>query len=47
MELGRGINPLNVLVSGVAVANGADAVVTSDRGFQTIQKVASIDVLLI
>ncbi len=47
MRLGRPVNPLDVLISGIAVANGADTIVTSDGDFQTIQKVANIDVLLI
>ena len=47
LRLGKPINALDVLISGIAVANGADTVVTSDRDFQTIQKVANIEVLLI
>jgi len=47
LRLGKPVNALDVLISGIAVANGADTIVTSDRDFQTIQKVANIDVLLI
>jgi len=47
MRIGKPINALDVLISGIAVANGADTIVTSDRDFQTIQKVANIEVLLI
>ena len=47
LRLGRPVNSLDVLISGIAVANGADTIVTSDGDFQAIQKVANIDVLLI
>jgi tRNA(fMet)-specific endonuclease VapC len=47
LRLGKPVNALDVLISGIAVANGADTIVTADRDFETIQKVASIDVLLI
>ncbi len=47
LRLGRPVNALDVLISGIAVANGADTIVTSDGDFETIQKVANIDVLLI
>ena len=47
MRIGKPINALDVLISGIAVANGADTIVTTDRDFQTIQKVANIEVLLI
>jgi tRNA(fMet)-specific endonuclease VapC len=46
-RIGKPINALDVLISGIAIANGADAIVTSDHDFQTIQKVANIEVLLI
>ncbi len=47
LRLGRPVNALDVLISGIAVANGADTIVTSDGDFETIQKVANIDVLFI
>ena len=47
LRLGRPVNSLDVLISGIAVANGADTIVTTDRDFQAIQKVANIEVLLI
>ena len=47
LRLGKPVNALDVLISGIAVANGADAIATSDTDFETIQKVANFDVLLI
>ncbi len=47
LRLGRPVNALDVLISGIAVANGADTIVTSDEDFEIIEKVANIDVLLI
>ena len=47
LRIGKPINALDALISGIAIANGADAIVTSDRDFQTIQKVANIEVLLV
>ena len=47
LRLGRPVNALDALISGIAVANGADTIVTSDEDFEMIEKVANIDVLLI
>lgn len=47
LRIGKPINALDVLISGIAVANGADEIVTSDRDFQTIQKVANLNVTII
>ena len=47
LRLGRPVNALDVLISGIVVANGADTIATSDPDFETIQKVADFDVLLI
>ncbi len=47
LRIGKPISALDVLISGIAIANGADTIVTSDRDFQTIQKVANIEVLLV
>ena len=47
LRIGKPINPLDVLISGIAVANGADEIVTSDKDFQTIEKVANISVTMI
>jgi len=47
LRIGKPINALDVLISGIAVANGADEIATSDKDFQTIQKVANISVTMI
>ena len=47
LRIGKPINALNVLISGIAVANGVDEIVTSDKDFQTIEKVANISVTMI
>ncbi len=47
LRLGKPVSALDVLISGIAVANGADTIVTSDSDFETIQNVANIEVLLI
>jgi predicted nucleic acid-binding protein len=47
LRIGKPISALDVLISGIAVANGADEIVTSDKDFQTIQKVANFSVTTI
>jgi len=47
LRIGKAVNALDVLISGIAVANGADEIVTSDKGFQTIQKVANISLTFV
>ncbi len=47
LRIGKTVNALDVLISGIAVANGVDEVVTSDKDFQTIQKVANISVTFV
>lgn len=47
LRIGKPVNALDVLISGIAVANGADEIVTSDKDFQTIEKVANISVTMI
>jgi len=47
LRIGKTVNALDVLISGIAVANGANEIVTSDKDFQTIQKVANIDIVTI
>jgi tRNA(fMet)-specific endonuclease VapC len=47
LRIGKTVNTLDVLISGIAVANGADEIVTSDKDFQTIQKVANISVTFV
>ncbi len=47
LRIGKTVNALDVLISGIAVANGADEIVTSDKDFQTIQKVANISLTFV
>jgi len=47
LRLGTPINPLDVLISGIAVANGAEKIVTSDHDFEKISKIASFKVQMI
>jgi len=47
LRIGKAVNGLDVLISGIAVANGADEIVTSDKDFQTIQKVANISLTFV
>lgn len=47
LRLGTPTNALDTLVSGIAVANGAGKIVTSDRDFEQIAKVADIRIQLI
>ncbi len=47
LRLGTPTNSLDTLVSGIAVANGAGKIVTSDRDFEQIAKVADIRIQLI
>ena len=47
LRIGKAVNALDVLISGIAVANGADEIVTSDKDFQIIQKVANISLTFV
>lgn len=47
LRVGRPINALDVLIAGVAVANKASAIVTSDLDFQQVEKVADLRAVLI
>jgi len=47
LRIRRPVNALDVLISGIAVSNGAEELVTMDRDFQTIEKVANIKVTMI
>ena len=41
------INALDVLICGIAVSNNAESIITSDKNFDEVRKVADIDILLI
>jgi len=44
--IGRSVNVMDILIAGIAIANGADAIVTADRGFLEIAKVSDLDVII-
>jgi len=43
--IGREINALDVLIAGIALANGVEKIATKDRHFTEIEKVADIKVI--
>ena len=45
--MGKPINALDTLISGIAVSNGADKIVTSDRDLEQVAKVADIKIQFI
>ncbi len=47
LRLGKPINALDTLISGIAVSNGAVKIVTSDRDLKQIEKVADITIQLL
>ena len=46
MAIGREVNALDILIAGIAVANGADKIITRDSDFEEISKVSDIEVVL-
>jgi len=47
LRLGAPINALDALVSGIAISNGAEKIVTSDRDLEQVAKVADIGIQII
>jgi len=47
LRLGIPINPLDTLISGIAVANGAEEIVTSDRDFEQVAKIVDLKIQII
>ena len=47
LRLGIPINPLDTLISGIAVANGAEKIVTSDHDFEQLAKIADLKIQMI
>jgi hypothetical protein len=47
LRVGRPINALDALISGIAVSNGAEKIVTSDRDLEEVAKVADVKIRLI
>ena len=46
MALGREVNALDILIAGIAIANGAEKIITRDSDFEEIAKVSDIEVVL-
>ncbi len=46
MAIGKDVNALDILITGIAIANGADKIITRDSDFETIAKVSDIEVVL-
>ena len=46
MAMGKEVNALDILITGIAIANGADKIITRDSDFETIAKVSDIEVVL-
>ncbi len=47
LRLGMPINALDTLISGIAIANGAEKIVTSDHDFEEIAKIADLKIQII
>ena len=47
LRLGAPINALDTLIAGIAIANGAEKIVTSDHDFEEITKVADLKIQFI
>ncbi|MCX9012905.1 MAG: type II toxin-antitoxin system VapC family toxin [Candidatus Methanoperedens sp.] len=45
LTIGRPVNPLDVLIAGIAVTNGADKIATTDKRFDDISKVTGLEIL--
>ncbi|WP_290597155.1 MULTISPECIES: type II toxin-antitoxin system VapC family toxin [unclassified Archaeoglobus] len=46
MAIGREVNALDILIAGIAIANGAEKIVTRDADFGEIAKVSDVEVIL-
>jgi hypothetical protein len=46
MDIGRPVNALDVLIAGIALANGAERVITRDRDFLEIAKICDLSVTI-
>ena len=46
LRLGKPINAMDALIAGIAVSNSAQRIVTFDRDFERVGKVADIDIQL-
>jgi predicted nucleic acid-binding protein len=46
LAIGREINVLDILIAGIAIANGAERIITADEDFLEIEKVSDLEVVL-
>ena len=46
VAVGREVNALDILIAGIAVANGAEKIITRDPDFEEIAKVSDIEAVL-
>jgi tRNA(fMet)-specific endonuclease VapC len=44
LSLGISVNAIDVLIAGIAVANGAETLITRDRDFESIAKVTELNI---
>ena len=44
--IGRSVNVMDILIAGIAIANGADAIITADKDFLEIAKISDLDVII-
>jgi predicted nucleic acid-binding protein len=44
LTLGISVNAIDVLIAGIAVANGAETLITRDRDFESIAKVTELNI---
>ena len=46
MAVGKTVNALDILIAGIAIASGAEKIITGDSDFLEIAKVSNIEVVL-
>ena len=46
LAVGREVNALDILIAGIAIANGAEKIITKDSDFEEIARVSDIEVVL-
>ena len=44
--MGISVNAFDVMIAGIALANGADTMITQDRDFESIAKVTEMDMVV-
>jgi len=46
MAMGREVNALDILIAGIAIADGADKIITRDKDFEEMAKVSDVEIVL-